>query len=271
MWLNVDPLAETTPSWSPYAYGFDNPIRFIDPTGMQGEDWVKQGNRIFYDPSVQGQDAVSKKYEGGQSITGYSVTQNDVRTHYALGDDGSITTTVGSLDFLSTTKSVYSSGDISTGAATIEGQQCTTCPTMGPIPESRGKTDIQMLVAENPLVQDAVMGALTAGAGSWLSRSARGAAAVESVAYTKSSLSMGREMHSGYKLAEHAPELGRFKEFTGIKGIRPDYVDFGTKTIYELKPFNPRGMQSGAKQLQKYQSAFEKTYGGKWNTVLDHY
>lgn len=89
--------------------------------------------------------------------------------------------------------------------------------------------------------------------------------------FTKSSLSLGREIHKGYKLAEHAPELGRFKEFTGIKGIRPDFVDFGTKTIYELKPFNPRGIRMGTQQLNKYKSLFEKNYGGTWKTVLDFY
>lgn len=93
----------------------------------------------------------------------------------------------------------------------------------------------------------------------------------EAVQYTKSSLSLGREMHSGYKLAEHAPELGRFKEFGKVPGIRPDFVDFSTKTIYELKPFNPRAMQQGVLQLNKYQSIFEQRFGGVWNTVLDTY
>jgi RHS repeat-associated protein len=91
------------------------------------------------------------------------------------------------------------------------------------------------------------------------------------VQYTKSSLALGREVHAGYKVAEHAPALGKFKEFTGIKGIRPDFVDFGTKTIYELKPFNPRGIQLGTKQLNNYKSLFEQNYGGTWKTVLDHY
>lgn len=61
------------------------------------------------------------------------------------------------------------------------------------------------------------------------------------------------------------------KEFGDIAGIRPDFVDFSTKTIYELKPFNPRAIRGGLKQLSKYQSAFEKTYGGTWKTVLDTY
>ncbi|MBC8643229.1 hypothetical protein H9W95_01155 [Flavobacterium lindanitolerans] len=77
--------------------------------------------------------------------------------------------------------------------------------------------------------------------------------------YTKSSLKMGQEMHKAYKVAEEAAGLG-IKEFREIPGIRPDFVDMVNRTIYELKPFNPRAMKAGEKQLAKYKAAFEAAY-----------
>jgi RHS repeat-associated protein len=89
--------------------------------------------------------------------------------------------------------------------------------------------------------------------------------------FTKSNMALGRAVHRAYKAADHAPELQRYKEFTGLPGIRPDFVDIATRTIYELKPFNPNGIRRGTRQLEKAKALFESTRGGTWNTVLDFY
>jgi len=94
--------------------------------------------------------------------------------------------------------------------------------------------------------------------------------ATTGVQYTKSTLQLGQQMHKAYKVGD-VVEGEAMKEFRGIPGIRPDFVDFRTKTIYELKPFNPRAMQQGWNQLNKYQNLFQQTYGGTWKIILDPY
>ncbi|SHI64887.1 DUF6443 domain-containing protein [Flavobacterium terrae] len=59
-WMNIDPLAETSRRWNPYTYCYDNPMRFVDPDGMQADDW-----RINYvDKNGKQQEFI---FNGGQT------------------------------------------------------------------------------------------------------------------------------------------------------------------------------------------------------------
>lgn len=83
--------------------------------------------------------------------------------------------------------------------------------------------------------------------------------------FTKSSASLGVKIHDGYKSSEKFNPV--WKEFKGIPGIRPDYVDFDANIIFELKPMNQRGIRDGVRQLQKYNEAL----GGGFTLMLELY
>ena len=86
-----------------------------------------------------------------------------------------------------------------------------------------------------------------------------------STGFTKSIASKGRKIHAGYKVGDGFNP--KFKESRKISGVRPDYIDFDNKIIYELKPMNPQGIRSGIRQLQRYNKAF----GGGFTLRLELY
>jgi RHS repeat-associated protein len=72
-WMNMDPLAEKYSSWSPYNFCFNNPLRFVDPTGMGPDDFVqKLDGSIYWDNNANSQ-ATTKS---GETYLGKTLTFN---------------------------------------------------------------------------------------------------------------------------------------------------------------------------------------------------
>ena len=69
-------------------------------------------------------------------------------------------------------------------------------------------------------------------------------------------------MHQTYRI-DQVNDVTKFKEYV-IKdsgGLRIDFIDFSTKSIYELKPNNPRAIGEGLVQVEKYKNLIEEQFG----------
>jgi RHS repeat-associated protein len=89
-WHVPDMLAEEAPEWSPFRYGFNNPVIFTDPTGMF-EDWYEnENNKMVHNENIKSQEdldlaGIKGTYKGEE---GYGINEETGQAVHYLKDGG---------------------------------------------------------------------------------------------------------------------------------------------------------------------------------------
>lgn len=106
---SIDALADTFPSWSPYSYGFNNPLKFTDPTGMAPDNVIITGPeaaRATQELDKSSSLTITRNAQTGElSASGKARGRADRKLLAAINDQ-SIT-----VELQTTTNGTYNSAD----------------------------------------------------------------------------------------------------------------------------------------------------------------
>jgi hypothetical protein len=91
-WFVSDPLAEAAPGWTPYRYGFNNPMRYTDPNGMHENEPHKKGKSGGFEFVKGGYGEMIEVGSTGYQGPTYDIAGNEIIPSMEITvtyDDGS--------------------------------------------------------------------------------------------------------------------------------------------------------------------------------------
>ncbi|OJV47917.1 MAG: hypothetical protein BGO40_04890 [Chryseobacterium sp. 39-10] len=111
-WISPDPLSEEYSDWTPYRYGFNNPLRYTDPTGMLEDDYgLDQNGNVTLIQKTN--DEFDRLYVAKSDSNGNAVLDSNGNAQKQISGEG-----VEGTDYAKVNKANSESGSIISSLAT---------------------------------------------------------------------------------------------------------------------------------------------------------